>query len=58
MTYHFRLQQSDRLACRPADLSEHRAPLGPGDTIHLGRGGMLRVLAVCDDDADAARPWS
>jgi hypothetical protein len=49
MTYHFRLQQSDG---SPADLSEHRAPLGPGDTIHLGRGRMLRVLAVSDDDAD------
>jgi hypothetical protein len=46
MTYHF------RLACRSADVQEHRAELASGRHDPLGADRTLRVLGVRDDDAD------
>ena len=47
----FKLETVDGAAAEPSSLSSAAPNWAPGQTIHLGRR-TLRVVAVCDDDAD------
>jgi hypothetical protein len=50
----FRLEQEDGTSADPPMLKTAVPSWRPGDTIPLGRGRTLRLVAIRDDDADQA----
>ena len=54
MAFMFQLENEDGTAADPPMLRTAVPNWSAGDTIHLGRGRTLRVVAVRDDDADQA----
>jgi hypothetical protein len=47
----FKLETADGAPAEPSQLSSAVPNWAPGETIHFGHK-TLRVVAVCDDDAD------
>jgi hypothetical protein len=54
MTFRFRLVRADGSPADPPEFRSTELVWRQGDTIHLGRDRVLRVLGVRDDDADQA----
>jgi hypothetical protein len=52
----FRLEHEDGTPAEPRRFEAAAPNWSPGDTIHLGREKMLRVIDVRDDDARSCRP--
>jgi hypothetical protein len=48
----FRLEREDATPAEPETFQDAMPNWRPGDTIPLGRGGTLRVVAIRDDGAD------
>jgi hypothetical protein len=48
----FRLEHEDGTPAEPRKFDAAVPNWRPGDTIHLGPGKVLRVVAIRDDDAD------
>ena len=48
----FRLEHEDGTPTEPRTFEAAVPNWRPGDTLHLGRGRTLRVVAIRDDDAD------
>jgi hypothetical protein len=53
MAFLFRLETRDGLPAEPATLDVAVPNWKPGDTIALGAGRVLQVVALRDDEADA-----
>ena len=50
--FSFRLEHRDGMPADPPTFKTAVPNWSPGDTISLGRGTALRVVAIRDDDAD------
>jgi hypothetical protein len=54
MAFMFGLEREDGAPADPPTFRTSVSAWRPGDTIPLGRGRTLRVVAIRDDDADQA----
>jgi hypothetical protein len=56
--FYFKLEHEDGTPAEPATLKAAVPNWRPGDTIHLGRGGALRVVATRLDEGSDGEPVS